>query len=207
MEKVINEKDVKVILLGESGVGKTCIINRYINNEFQNNVASTLGSAFFLKEIIKGNTKYNVNVWDTTGQEKYHSLTKIFVHDSKIAFIVYAINDLISYQKVDFWYNFIKENCGDIIIGIIGNKKDLYEEEEVNEEEAIKKAEELGVIFGLTSALEDDTGFDEIMQSLVKQYITKKGGSVENEIFNKNIKLNANKSYKDHEIKRKKKCC
>ena len=111
-----------------------------------------------------------------------------------------------------YWFNnklanFIKENCGDIIIGIIGNKKDLYEEEEVNEEEAIKKGEELGVIFGLTSALEDDTGFDEIMQSLVKQYITKKGGSVENEIFNKNIKLNANKSYKDHEIKRKKKCC
>ena len=198
---------LKIVIIGESSVGKSAIINQYINQIFIEQAITTIGTDKFSKFEIINNQKIKLNVWDTAGQEKYHSLTKIFVHDSKIAFIVYAINDLISYQKVDFWYNFIKENCGDIIIGIIGNKKDLYEEEEVNEEEAIKKAEELGVIFGLTSALEDDTGFDEIMQSLVKQYITKKGGSVENEIFNKNIKLNANKSYKDHEIKRKKKCC
>ena len=200
-------EEIKVVILGESGVGKSNLINRYNGGVFNPDSLPNSGSFFMSKKLKYGEKVYRINLWDTAGQEKYHSLTKIFVHDSKIAFIVYAINDLISYQKVDFWYNFIKENCGDIIIGIIGNKKDLYEEEEVNEEEAIKKAEELGVIFGLTSALEDDTGFDEIMQSLVKQYITKKGGSVENEIFNKNIKLNVNKSYKDHEIKRKKKCC
>ena len=204
-----NDNEIKrnIITLGKTDVGKTCILNRYFNKTFSSSTLMTIGMDCYTKKYIIKSKNFKVNFYDTAGQEKYHSLTKIFVHDSKIAFIVYAINDLISYQKVDFWYNFIKENCGDIIIGIIGNKKDLYEEEEVNEKEAIKKAEELGVIFGLTSALEDDTGFDEIMQSLVKQYITKKGGSVENEIFSKNIKLNANKSFKDHEIKRKKKCC
>ena len=95
MEKT---KDVKAILLGESGVGKTCIINRYINNEFNESLEWTLGSAFFLKEIIKGNIKYNVNVWDTTGQEKYHSVTNLFINGSHIIILVYSIDSKSSFE-------------------------------------------------------------------------------------------------------------
>ena len=200
------DEEIKVVVLGESGVGKSNIINRYNGGQFDPNSVPNNSSFFMSKKLKYGEKIYQINLWDTAGQEKYHSLTKIFLKESKIAFLAYAINNSISFEKIEFWYDFVKEACGDIIIGIIGNKKDLYEEEEVYEEQGIKKAEKLGAIFGLTSALEDDTGFDEIMDKLVKQYIQKKGESIENEVFNTGVKLNVNKIQKDTNIN-KKKCC
>ena len=145
------------------------------------------------RNLKYGDKIYKINLWDTAGQEKYHSLTKIFLNEAKIAFIVYSIDDINSYKKVDFWYDLVKESCGDVLIALIGNKKDLYEQEEVNEEEAIQKAKSLNVEFGLTSALEEDTGFDEIIDKMVKKYVQKIGGSIENEVFkNTNIKLDEN---------------
>ena len=70
------EKDVKIILLGESGVGKTSIILRYFKDEFTENMQSTFGSTFIIKKVVKDNITYKLNIWDTTGQEKYHSVTK-----------------------------------------------------------------------------------------------------------------------------------
>ena len=129
MEKT---KDVKAILLGESGVGKTCIINRYINNEFNESLASTLGSAFFLKEIIKGNIKYNVNVWDTTGQEKYHSVTNLFINGSHIIILVYSIDSKESFSHISTWLKEVKlQSHPDVKIILIGNKKDLEEKRKV----------------------------------------------------------------------------
>ena len=199
-------EEIKVVILGESGVGKSNLINRYNGGEFNPNSLPNNSSFFMSKKLKYGEKIYRINLWDTAGQEKYHSLTKIFLNDSKIAFITYAIDNYASFEKVEFWYELIKEACGDIIIGILGNKKDLYEEEQVNEEKGMKKAEKLGALFALTSALEDDTGFDEILDKLVRKYIQRKGESVENEIFNKNVKLNVDKCNKDKNTK-KKKCC
>ena len=94
---------------------------------------------------------------------------------------------------------------------IIGNKKDLYEEEQINEEEAQKKAESLNAIFGLTSALEEDTGFDEIMDKVMKKYIQTKGESIENDVFKANIRLDSYNLKKENteginKIKKKKFC-
>ena len=155
---------------------------------------------------------YRINLWDTAGQEKYHSLTKIFLNEAKIAFIVYAIDNKQTYQKIDFWYKLLKESRGDILVGIIGNKKDLYEKEEVNEEEAIKKAKSLNAEFALTSAAEEETGFDEIVDKMVKKYIVNIGESIENEVFNHKIKLNPDflKEEKNNDKKQKRskmKCC
>ena len=175
MENVINEKDVKVILLGESGVGKTCIINRYINNEFQNNVASTLGSAFFLKEIIKGNTKYNVNVWDTTGQERYHSVTNLFINDSHIIILVYAIDSKPSFENLNYWYNTIEEKLkGErYILSVVGCKYDLIEQEAVTEDEGKKYAKEKNARFKLVSPKEDPDGINELFDNLLDDLIEK----------------------------------
>ena len=172
------DEEIKVVVLGESGVGKSNIINRYNGGQFNPNSVPNNSSFFMSKNLKFGEKIYRINLWDTAGQEKYHSLTKIFLNEAKIAFIIYAINDKASYEKIDFWYNLVKESCGNIVIAIIGNKKDLYEEEQVNEEDAIKKAKSLNATFGLTSALEDDTGFDEIINKVLKKYIEDQGESI-----------------------------
>ena len=204
-------EEIKIVFLGESGVGKSNIINRYNGGQFNPNSVPNNSSFFMSKNLKFGEKIYRINLWDTAGQEKYHSLTKIFLNEAKIAFIIYAINDKASYEKIDFWYNLVKESCGNIVIAIIGNKKDLYEEEQVNEEDAIKKAKSLNATFGLTSALEDDTGFDEIINKVLKKYIEDQGESTENQVFSSNIKLSLRdtiKSTKSEESsKKKKKLC
>ena len=140
-----------------------------------------------------GEKIYRINIWDTAGQEKYHSLTKIFLNEAKIVFLAYAINNKSSYDKIDFWYKLVKENSGEAVFALIGNKKDLYEEEQVNELDAIKKAKDLNVEFGLTSAMAEETGFDEIINKMIKKYIQNIGESVENnQIFTPKVKLNPN---------------
>ena len=185
MANVNNEKDVKVILLGESGVGKTCIINRYINNEFQNNVASTLGSAFFLKEIIKGDTKYNVNVWDTTGQERYHSVTNLFINDSHIIILVYSIDSKETFDNLNYWYDTIREKLkGEkYILSVVGSKYDLVDNEVVTEEEGRKFAKEKDAIFKLVSAKEDPDGINKLFDILLDELIEK--NILENKTENK----------------------
>jgi small GTP-binding protein len=204
-------EEVKVVIVGESGVGKSNIINRYNGGQFNPNSVPNNSSFFMSKNLKFGEKIYRINLWDTAGQEKYHSLTKIFLNEAKIAFIIYAINDKASYEKIDFWYNLVKESCGNIVIAIIGNKKDLYEEEQVNEEDAIKKAKSLNATFGLTSALEDDTGFDEVINKVLKKYIEDQGESTENQVFSSNIKLSLRDTIKstksEDSSKKKKKLC
>ena len=204
-------EEIKIVFLGESGVGKSNIINRYNGGQFNPNSVPNNSSFFMSKNLKFGEKIYRINLWDTAGQEKYHSLTKIFLNEAKIAFIIYAINDKASYEKIDFWYNLVKESCGNIVIAIIGNKKDLYEEEQVNEEDAIKKAKSLNVTFGLTSALEDDTGFDEVINKVLKKYIEDQGESTENQVFSSNIKLSLRDTIKstksEDSSKKKKKLC
>ena len=206
--KVDYNEEIKVVILGESGVGKSNIINRYNGGEFNPNSLPNNSSFFMSKNLIFGEKIYRINLWDTAGQEKYHSLTKIFLKETKIVFLVYAINDKLSFEKLDFWYKIIKESCDDAILAIIGNKKDLYEEEQINEEEAIKKAVSFNATFGLTSALEEDTGFDEIITKVIKEYIQNKGESVENKLFktnSNNFKIDSS-TFKEKNKKRKRFC-
>ena len=206
--KVDYNEEIKVVILGESGVGKSNIIYRYNGGEFNPNSLPNNSSFFMSKNLIFGEKIYRINLWDTAGQEKYHSLTKIFLKETKIAFLVYAINDKLSFEKLDFWYKIVKESCDDAILAIIGNKKDLYEEEQINEEEAIKKAQSFNATFGLTSALEEDTGFDEIITKVIKEYIQNKGESVENKLFktnSNNFKIDSS-TFKEKNKKRKRFC-
>ena len=174
------EKELKIILLGESGVGKTSIIYRYYKNTFNSNLPSTFGSTFITKYLEKGNITYKLNIWDTTGQEKYHSVTKLFIHGSHIAILVYAINNIDSFQKLDYWYKTIKENCDDnVILAIVGSKYDLFYNNEdenavfVSEEEGEKYAKEKKAFFKLVTAKEDKKGIDSLFDELINEYKAK----------------------------------
>jgi len=164
----------KVVLVGESGVGKTCIISRFISGAFDSNVSSTNGASYASKNVQydKLGKSLLLDVWDTAGQEKYRALTKFFYKDAKVAILVYDITRMDTFNSVkNFWYEQVKENGPkNIVIGIAGNKCDLYEKEEVNENEARKFAESIGAIFALTSA-QTNSGINELFRDVGNKYL------------------------------------
>jgi small GTP-binding protein len=105
----------KVVLLGESGVGKTCIIARFINNTFEENLISTTGASYAGKTMTfdeYDGKSIRFEIWDTAGQEKYRSLTKIFYKDAGAAILVYDITRKESYEEIQkYWFNQIKDHA------------------------------------------------------------------------------------------------
>ena len=131
------QKEIKVILVGEPGTGKTCLIKVATGGKFSENMESTIESTYTTKKIVKNNKEYFLNLWDTAGQEKYHSVTRLFLKKSEIVIFVYAINEKQTFEGIkSYWVTAIKESVGDEpILGIVVNKNDLFMEEDVNEEE------------------------------------------------------------------------
>ena len=169
-----NAKSVKAVLLGESGVGKTCIIARFINNTFENNIMSTTGASYAGKTMSFdefGGKCIKFEIWDTAGQEKYRSLTKIFLKGAKIVIFVYDITNLNSFKELNYWFESTKEIINEkIVMGIVGNKSDLFLKEEVKESDARALAKQKGFDFALTSA-KNSTMFCEFLEKLLKKYL------------------------------------
>ena len=163
----------KIVLIGESGVGKTSIISRYINNSFDLQVL-TSSSAQFISKIIYLTDEISLkfDIWDTAGQEKFRSLAKIFYKDAKVIILVYDITNKASFDNLkNYWFNEIEENSiSDVILAIVGNKDDLYENEQVSIDEGKKLAKEKNAIFKRTSALTDrniESLFNDIAKKLL----------------------------------------
>ena len=225
-------KTCKVVLLGESGVGKTCIIARFINNTFEDNIMSTTGASYAGKTMtfdeFQGKS-IKFEIWDTAGQEKYRSLTKIFYKDAGVAILVYDITRKESFDEIkNYWYNQIKEyapkNIGKkniifnnklffiyiIVIGLAANKSDLFDKEQVPEADARSFAAEIGAVFKLTSAC-TATGIEELFKSIGCKYLDpdyreeeEGGNSNGGQSSNGTVKLDASKAKED---KKKKGCC
>ena len=187
--------EIKMILLGESGVGKTSIIKRYLHDKFDLNETSTLSMNYVGKIIeIKGQ-KIQLNIWDTIGQEKYRSISKLFLNETKIVMLVYSIISKRSFDELEYWYNLYKDLLGEeTILGIAGNKMDLYLEQEISEEKGKEFADERGAFFSLLSAKNDKESIDRFIQTLLKAYLNKSEPKSEKIKGHKNtIKLEENK--------------
>jgi len=199
-----NELTVKAVLLGESGVGKTSIISRFIDNSFEKNKKSTTGADYTGKTMYfdeYGGKKIKFEIWDTAGQEIYRSLTKIFYKDAKIAVLVYDITKRETFEELKkYWYNQIKESATpDIIIAIAANKCDLYEDEKVKEEEGREFAKEIGAYFKLTSAFLN-SGIEELFKTIGVKFLD---DYINN--LNKEEDINGKKKLKNKN--EKKGCC
>jgi len=210
---------VKAVLVGESGVGKTSIISRFITDSFDPEVLSS-SSAQFISKTIKLNeqTSIKFDIWDTAGQEKFRSLAKIFYKDAKIIIYVYDITDKKSFDEIkNYWYKETSENfTGDVILALIGNKIDLYENEQVTDEEGKKFANQINAIFKTTSAL-SNIGINWLFENLGKKVLNPNYDytvddnkndldfNIKKEnVKNDKIKLNSVDNNKNHNIK---KCC
>ena len=209
-----DESDVtKVVIVGESGVGKTCIIERFCENTFTQATVSTIGAANASAKVTVGDTTLDLDIWDTAGQELYRSLNKIFYKNAKIAILVYDITKKTSFEEMkNYWFEQIKKvNGDDAVIGIAGNKCDLYDKEEVSEDEAKEFANQNDCVFQLTSAF-SGSGVKELFQLLGEKLIQKNGGPipVEDEGNNsKKKKEKGNIKLKEQEQKPEEhsKCC
>ena len=192
---------IKLIIIGSVNVGKTTLLTRYATGKFQNISKSTSNASFITKTKNVNNKKYEIKLWDTAGQEKYRSLTKIFIKDAKIALLVYAIDDKNSFNDLEMWLNIVKEiNTDKIILGIAANKADLYKKAEVTDQQGKKYAREIGAEWRSTSSLLDDCGIDDLVDVLFNKYLEakalKKTGTLNNQdtIVLKNINNENNRN-------------
>ena len=198
----------KVVLVGDTGVGKTCIIQRYVNDKYQENVESTITSTYTYKnlECKKYKKSISFDIWDTAGQELYRALAKNFYLNATIGILVYDIRRRDSFNSIkEYWYEQLKESGEEnIIIGIAGNKCDLFQEEQVTEDEGKQFAKSIGAVFRLTSCKEN-IGIDELFEECGEKYL-----EVNNLISNSdkkgndgNLKLEKDKGNNNNETKKK----
>ena len=179
MKKKEVEQEIKIILVGEPFTGKTSLINTAIGLKFEENKEMSTATANFVTKEFKIDGKtYMTNLWDTIGQEKFRSLTKIFIKDSKIVVFVFDITNKHTFKELTFWMNTIEEILGvDAIVGIAANKQDLYDKEQVKEEEIKKFSDEKNIPFKYTSA-KNPKLFVSFLEELLQKYIDKCGGNV-----------------------------
>ena len=175
------EISIKLILLGQAAVGKTSIINRYVADTFESEVISSSSMTYTQKRIIINKQNILLNIWDTVGQEKFKSLSKLFFNDTKIVILVYSITNKYTFKNLDYWLKTFQETIGDdVVLGVAGNKSDLFLQQEVEEEEGAKYAEKIGAIFSLISAKENRLGLDKFIEQLVTEYIKRNPNLITN---------------------------
>lgn len=166
--------NVKIVLIGESGVGKTCIVSRFVNDQFEDNPSSTNGASYAAKTIRfeEHNTSLQMQLWDTAGQERFRSIARMFYKDATAAILVYDITRKPSYDEMTkYWYKELRDNApDDIVIGIAANKADLYTQEQVPETEARQFAQKIGAIFRNTSAMTAG-GIEELFLGIGKKLL------------------------------------
>ena len=171
-----DEGTIKLILLGNSGVGKTSLI-KSISGINPNKTEEATLSAYYLQKPFKIEDKeYLIDLWDTAGQEAYLGVTKLFFKGSQIIIFVYDITVKNSFNSLTEWIKNVKEIVNnDYVCGIIGNKSVLFLKSQVSNEEAKKLAETEGYKFKLASAVNDPKSFEDLIFELFQEYKLKFG--------------------------------
>ena len=196
----------KLILVGDSYVGKTNILSKYIKNEFNQNTKSTVGVEFGAKLLKIEDKIIKAQIWDTAGQERYKSITSAYYKGAKGAFIVYDITNRLTFESVDKWIQDLNLNSDkNITLLLIGNKKDLADKRDVTKEEGEEKAKSFGLAFLETSALTGeniDKVFDYMLKEVYNKITIEKKNSGEIDYINigNNIEIN-------EQTEKKSTCC
>lgn len=165
---------LKILTIGESAVGKTCILLRFTDNKFLKSHLTTIGIDYKSKVISCNNYSVKLKIWDTAGQERFRNITQQYYKGADGILLVYDITERNSFEKVREWMKMIQQNTTKDKIGLIlvGNKCDL-EERQVSTEEGENLAKEFGILFYETSAYKD-INIAESFEKLVSEIISKK---------------------------------
>jgi len=221
---------IKVVLIGESGSGKTSIIQQFAYKIFDPNCATSISSQYVSKVISFSDLRKSlrIEIWDTAGQERYRSMAKLFYQDAKIIIFVYDVTSKSSFDElINYWIPEVQNtiNTKEVIFGLVANKSDLYEIECITSEQGIKLADEINAIFQKTSA-KLGLGISLLFENLGRTYLEpgfdyKKEENIDKENFERkkiekerekirekeNIKIGNNNDDNDKDNNKKKKGC
>jgi small GTP-binding protein len=197
---------LKTILVGESQVGKTSIITQYIRQSFDEEYLPTISADKSIKDLIIEKQPLTLEIWDTAGQEIYRSLSKNFYLNATIGILVYDICNIDTFNSIkEYWLEQLKES-GDknMILAIVGNKIDLFQNEQIPEQEARDYAKSVNAGFYLVSC-KQRIGINELFEDVTKRYL---------ELYKLTMNNNNNKEKENKKVvlnikitKNKKKCC
>ena len=183
----------KILLLGDSSVGKTCFLMRYTDNTFQEIHMSTIGLDYKLKNVQLDDGKMvKIQIWDTAGQDRFRSITKNYYKGAHGIILIYDITNKKSFENVRTWINQIKEEVSEkVSIILVGNKIDDEEHRVVATDDGEKIAKELGLMFfecSAKSGVNIDSTFNELVKKTVENYSkVSKGETLKNKKGGKKI--------------------
>eukprot|EP01147_Barroeca_monosierra_P006126 gene6126-7388_t len=173
----------KLVLLGETAVGKSSLVLRFVKGQFQEYQESTIGAAFLTQTVcLDDGTRVKFEIWDTAGQERYHSLAPMYYRGAQAAIVVYDITNQASFQRAKSWVKELQKQAENVaVIALAGNKADLAARREVSTEEVEQYAQEEKLLFMETSAkssLNVSEIFAAIAKKLPKNQDTRRGDGV-----------------------------
>jgi small GTP-binding protein len=149
------ERELKIVFLGESTVGKTSIITSFSQSGLISDVEATIGACFSVQRLTIGSSEVKLKIWDTAGQERFRALTPMYFRDADVALLVFAVNSADTFQKLDSWLADVRhKTTNSLLIFIVGNKTDLGRE--VDTADGIKFAKQIGAIYAECSAKTKD---------------------------------------------------
>jgi len=165
--------DAKLVLLGNSGVGKTSLVYRYVQGAFSGELSSTIGASFMTKRMFVDGVKVKLQIWDTAGQERFRSMTPMYYRAASAAILVYDVTAHESFEAVREWVDELSNNVeGDIVLAIAGNKVDLASYKQVQTKKAKAYADSIGAIFYETSAMTNE-GIEDLFLDISRRLIEK----------------------------------
>ncbi|XP_056141874.1 ras-related protein Rab-25-like [Lampris incognitus] len=165
----------KVVLIGESGVGKSNLLSRFTKGEFDHKSHTTIGVEFSTRTVQLQGFAIKAQIWDTAGLERYRAITSAYYRGAVGALLVYDITKHVTYESVERWLKELYDHADPhIVVMLVGNKTDLASERSVPTEEAIDFAEKKGLLFLETSAL-DSTNVEEAFNSVLTEIHGKVG--------------------------------
>jgi len=167
--------DIKVVLLGRSGVGKSCLVERFIYGSFQGNSQATVGSAYFSKKESVGDKSVQLGIWDTAGSERFESMTKIYYRGAGAAIICYDLTDADSFGRANFWLNELKANVQNCAAFLVGCKLDMIESGErkraITYDDVKRFAESAGVRGVFETSAKSGAGVEPVFAQIATEWL------------------------------------